>query len=110
MTKFHLNKELREKERGRLADSISDNGKLNLDNLPSVTRDEALELMVHHLLLAEIYYQATPDDEIAVLREVERLMAGGITNYVPPSLLGARAWLATLNLFYSNLAKQDNQG
>ncbi len=47
-------------------------GMVRLDP-PPVSRDAAVEIVVHHLALAATYFEATPDDRCAqLLEEVER--------------------------------------
>lgn len=41
---------------------------LNLDMFPT-TPDEAVELTIHHLRLAAMFFMNTPDDDGAALRE-----------------------------------------
>lgn len=42
---------------------------------PDTTRDEATELMVHHLQLAAMYFEATPESDAETREEVRRLLA-----------------------------------
>jgi hypothetical protein len=40
---------------------------------PRVTRDEATELCVHHMMLAATYFEATPDDDnTSIICEIVR--------------------------------------
>lgn len=106
MTKFHLAPEVRPTRPFR-NDGTDSRGRIGLDSPRRVTRDEATELMAHHLMLAHMYYQATPDDEAAVLDEVERLLASEIPGGSDdPELVGARAWLTAMNAYYAELKRQ----
>lgn len=63
-------------------------------DVPPVTEDEAVELMVHHLALAAAYYEAVPEDGAAVRGEVERLMTDHqLPTWRSPGLQAACAWL-----------------
>ncbi len=74
---------------------------------PRVTRDQALELMVHHLELAAMYYEATPKDHEAVKTEAERLiMEKELVGHVPPALLAMRSWLHTINNVYKEMERR----
>lgn len=113
MTRFHLDRDNHPSERPAhvkpiKGDGTDAHGRIGLDTFRRVTRDEATELMAHHLSLAAIFYEATPHDEAAVLAEVERLLASGIPDHDGPELIGARAWLAAMNARYAALkAEQD---
>lgn len=48
-----------------------------IPDAPPVTRDMALELMVHHLQLAHMYFQNIPEDREGNREEVERLLLAG---------------------------------
>lgn len=40
---------------------------------PQVTHDEAVELCVYHLRLAQMYFEASPDDKnVQLLEEIDR--------------------------------------
>ena len=67
-------------------------------DVPPVTRDEALELMVHHLQLAAAYFEATPEDANDCYVEMGRLMAG-----TKPALVGARAFYSSLVEHYAKM-------
>ena len=74
---------------------------------PTVTRDEALELMVHHLKLAAMYYEAVPEDIKAVTDEMERLMAEDPVTGPEPALLAARSWLTRIYKVYEAMKDKD---
>lgn len=76
--------------------------------LRRATRDEALEHMVHHLHLAHVYYQATPEDEAAVKAEVERLLDDE-TGRDGPEVICARAFLAAANAYYAKLKQEQDE-
>lgn len=115
MTKFTLDRDSNPSNRPAVAhpvrgDGTDAKGRIGLDTFRRVTRDEATELMVHHLSLAAVFYEATPVDEAAVLAEVERLLASDVPNHDCPELVGARAWLTAMNAYYAALkAKQDKE-
>jgi hypothetical protein len=49
--------------------------RLHID-VPSVTPDEACELVIHHLRLAAAYFEATPHDQcVQLLQEAHRQRA-----------------------------------
>lgn len=100
--RFHLDQHPRVVEPVR-GDGTDAEGRIGID-ARRVTRDEALELMVHHLCLAVSYYEATPEDEAAVAAEVTRLLAE--PGRIGPELTGATAFLGALNKFYADLRRQ----
>lgn len=61
----------------------------------SVTPDEARELMLHHLLLAQRFFEATPDGVDVTLAECARVFADD-----PAALAGATAFIRALDSFY----------
>lgn len=69
---------------------------------PRVRPDVALELMVHHLQLAAMYFEAIPegpasfDEMVRLLREDERALAG------------AREWYDAINQFYEEMKDRDD--
>ncbi len=88
------------------SDGTDKDGRIGLGNLPRVTRDEALELMIHHLQMASVYYEAVPGDEDSNRAELERIMGREIVGaYVPPELPAARAWLTSMDTSYAQLKK-----
>lgn len=82
------------------------NGKLLLDH-PAVTRDEALELMAHHLQLAAMYYEATPEDESANRIEVMRILSSDVKGHEPPGKIAANAWLQAMDQVYGEYRADD---
>lgn len=80
--------------------------KLGID-VPRVTRDVALKLMVHHIELAAAYYEATPEDKGAVRLEAERLLKSSIPGFEDPAIVAARAMLIALNAHYEAMKGQD---
>lgn len=115
MTRFTLNRENTPSTRPaivepRRGDGTDANGRIGLDTFRRVTRDEALELMAHHLTLAAIFYEATPHDEAAVFAEVERILHSGIPGHDGPELVGARVWLGAMNAYYAALKAKDQEG
>ena len=68
---------------------------------PEVTRDEALELMVHHLQLAAMYFEAvrdTPKTRVEVSRLLDRDAR---------SRAAALAWYDTIYQYYEALKEGD---
>lgn len=102
--KFHLDRypPVAHPVRGDGEDS---QGRIGID-ARRVTRDEATELMAHHIALAVSYYEATPADESAVRVEVERLFDDGVSGRTGPEVTAARAFLTALNAYYANLKKK----
>lgn len=82
-------------------------GRIGID-ARRVTRDEAVEFMIHHLVLATAYYEATPNDEAAVLIEVVRILNNDFQKE-GPELTGARAFVAALNDYYARLKKEQDE-
>jgi hypothetical protein len=62
---------------------------------PSVPGDKALDLMLHHLALAGMYFEATPDDRDAFVRKAEAELRG-----LPH---GAIAFFDALDKYYKEL-------
>lgn len=74
----------------------------------TVTRDEATELMVHHLRLAQLFYEASPKKDADLISETKRIMDRyDIPGYQPPELVAALAWLETINKVYNDMKKDD---
>lgn len=68
--------------------------RIGLDSLPPVTADEALELCVHHLQLAAIYYMNTGDDLESDVAEARRIVLRDCPTFVDdPRWVGAEAFL-----------------
>jgi hypothetical protein len=76
-------------------------------DMPSVTEDEALELMIHHLSLAAAYYEATSDNQVDNLKEMTRIMDPKIPGYQNPALVAARYWLITLDKHYDEIKDEE---
>lgn len=89
-------------------DGTDANGRIGLDTLRRVTRDEALERMCHHIKLACIFYEASPNDEAAALAEVERILSTGIKGWEGRDLVAARAFLAAMNAYYAELKREQD--
>lgn len=45
-------------------DGTDKNGKIGLGDLARVRPSDAIDLMVHHLMIAEVYFQAVPDNRM----------------------------------------------
>lgn len=90
-------------------DGTDADGRIGLDTMRRITRDEALELMCHHIGLARMFYEATPEDEVAVLAEAERLLSSGIPGYDGADVVAVRAFLAAMNKFYNDLKKEQGE-
>lgn len=69
--------------------------RVGLDSLPAVTEDEALELCVHHLQLAAIYFNNVSHDIEANLEEAKKIITRGAPSYVNgnPAWEGAKGFL-----------------
>lgn len=94
---------------------------------PRVHRDHALELMVHHLQMAHMYYQATRDDHEANRAEITRMLTedrmisrwvddGGLGGaelvpYYPdhPEIVGTMAFVDALDAKYDQLRSEDEE-
>lgn len=97
---------------------------LNLDG-PPCSRDTALELMVHHLQLAHMYYQACPNDSTSNKEEAFRLFTQarkikvwkddggfGAAVEVPfyedsPETVCGMAWIAQMEAIYKAMEDDD---
>ncbi len=98
---------------------------LNIDG-PRVSRDAALELMVHHLQLAHSYFQCTIDDADAKRDEAYRLFTevqqgfsiwrddGGLgrTEWVKgdhqaPEIVAGMEWLEKMEEIYEEMKSRD---
>jgi len=81
--------------------------KLGID-VPPVTEDEALELMIHHLSLAASYYEATPNNYDNNYKEMERIMTlHNIPSYTSPALKAARVWLHAIDEDFKRMKNDD---
>ena len=67
-----------------------------------VTRDEAVELCLHHLNLAAKFFEASPDDNNEQInREAERILRDpDLPDFDTPELVAARAWLKVIHAQY----------
>jgi hypothetical protein len=104
--RFHLDRYPPRKE-PVTGDGTDAYGRIGID-ARRVTRDEAVEFMIHHLVLATAYYEATPNDEADVLNETVRILNNDIQRE-GPELTGARAFLAALNTYYARLKKEQDE-
>lgn len=110
MTKFHLDPGPQRPSETDARGRNKKTGLCGLDTLPRVTDDEAVELMVHHLDLAAIYYKNTPDDLAAVETEVKRLMTRDPPGFEGDAWAGALAFLRAISEYHEKLkAEQDEQ-
>lgn len=69
----------------------------------SVTRDEACELMIHHLRLATLLFEAAPDD-VAIIAQKMDLMAKA-EGEKPTWLTPAKQWLTSIAAIYEAMEK-----
>lgn len=98
---------------------------LNTDGL-KVSRDAALELMVHHLKMAHIFFQCTSDDADEKSVEARRLFEEGlseVTRWVDdgglgynetvkvyldsPEIVAGMEWIARLEGIYEEMKSRD---
>lgn len=103
MTKLDQNLECK-------GDGTDKYGRIGLDSPARVTRDMALELMAHHLMLAHLYYQATPHNEQVNRDELTRLLTDPSmpAGYVGPELDGALAWFDRMNRIYADMKREQD--
>lgn len=81
----------------------ADDKRIGLDTI-RVTPDEATELCAHHLQMAAMFFEATPQHFPSVKAEVLRLMAERVAfNYASPAQVGATAFLDAINRHYDGL-------
>lgn len=83
--------------------------RLHTDSLPSVTEDEALELMTHHLQMAAIYFQNTVSDwEPEHYDEVQRIVTRDVPSYTDnPTWLASKAFIEASVAKYELMKKDD---
>jgi len=109
MTKFSLDRQFPVPKNPVKGDGTDADGRIGLDTMRRVTRDEALELMCHHIGIARMFYEATPEDEEATLKEAERILTSGIPGYDGADVVAVRAFLAAMNKFYADLKKEQDE-
>jgi hypothetical protein len=63
------------------------------------TTDEAVEAVAHHLRLAAMFYQSTPEDEAGAEAEVLRLIEAR-HDAEDPAYLAGRAFMAAIREYY----------
>lgn len=68
------------------------------------TEDEATELVAHHLLMAAIYFEATPENVEITQAEVRRILT---EKGEPEATEAAAAWLGTINAAYEAMKERD---
>lgn len=78
--------------------------KIGLDHY-RVTRDEAFELMCHHLKLAAMYFEGSPVE--IDMDEYERLMKGEVPDHDDPAAIAGRAWLQAIHRVYREMEDRD---
>lgn len=74
---------------------------------PRVTADEAVELCIHHLQLAAMYFEATPDDTEQLLTEARRIMLREVPSYDTPGYHAAVVWIADIAATYNQMKDDD---
>lgn len=70
-------------------------------DVPPVSHDEALELMMHHLSMAQAYFEATPDADTTIL-EVLRITGEKELHGEP-----IRAWYNSMYDVYEQMKELD---
>ncbi len=105
MTKFHLDNPPRKPS--SYNDGRDALGKIGFD-APRESPDFALELMVHHLKLAAMYYEGCPPSDVANSEEMERILASEIPGHVTPELTGARVWMQAMHKYYADLKREQD--
>lgn len=82
-----------------------------IDLQTSVTRDEAVELCVHHLQLAAAYFEATPDDAgLQLAEEIERAVRASASGTIPddpPWARAAHAWAEAIKWVFESMNEDD---
>ena len=68
---------------------------------PPVRPSEAVSLMVHHLQLATMYFEATPESQLGALAAIADAFSAAKSQDM--GLRAARAWFATLSQAYEEL-------
>ena len=74
-------------------------------DVPRVTRDEAVELVIHHLRLAAMFFEATPDDDAQQLHDEIMRISKGET--VAPWRDAALKFCHEINAIYNKMAEED---
>lgn len=84
--------------------------RFTIDLQTSVSRDEAVELCIHHLQLAAAYFEATPDDAGAQMQEeIKRAVsasASGTGPDDPPWARAARTWTEVLTWVFERMKEE----
>jgi len=80
--------------------------RIQIDSI-SVTEDEARELMFHHLLLAQRFFEALDDDPkeyATTMSELKRILGHDLAAFE-----GARAFIVALSTYYDDLAQKQGE-
>lgn len=72
-----------------------------------VTRDEALELCLHHLKCAQLFFESGPEALYVWTEETQRILGRGIQGVKSPECIAALTWLETIHAHYESLKKDD---
>jgi hypothetical protein len=78
-------------------------GRVGLD-APRVRRSDAITLMVHHLMLAAMYFEATPDD---ITPSLDEIMDEANEFRIAPKVAAAVAWLKNIHASYEKMKDDD---
>jgi len=70
-------------------------------DIPPVTQDEALELMLHHLSIAQAYFEATPETDETIL-ELLRIAKERELHKEP-----IRLWFNAMTTVYEKMKELD---
>lgn len=82
--------------------------RVSVDFPMKVSEDEAVELVVHHLLLAQMLFEATPDDMGEQLKEeIDRLFLRDDPRTQTGGSLAAYAWVDKITEYYEEMKKDD---
>jgi hypothetical protein len=79
-------------------------GRVGLD-APRVRRSDAITLMVHHLMLAAMYFEATPDDITPSLDEI--MDEANALEARDPKIIAAIVWLKSIHESYEKMKDDD---
>lgn len=72
-----------------------------------VTCDEALELCLHHLKCAQLFFESGPESIFDWRDEAKRILGRGIQGTKSPECVSALAWLESIHAHYERLKTDD---
>lgn len=80
--------------------------KVQTDSI-SVSPDEAVELMAHHLKLAALFFEAVPENDEATKMELHRILRGDDERMNPPVAVAGVLFFQDLVNIYNEMKDND---